>query len=418
MDYIDFIDSPTIREHLRTLPPLPPAQQCILIAQSAIRPLMEKFAALREIRAATPPGDFACGCWHFQSDDPFPVILDRYLKTRKKRIAEFYKGMPGFVYVVESTYRSRGYGTPFSTFDAALASVEPLEDDERPPRIRRRRIDDSGCANLVAHLSRDLKVCEIDTAGGLGGRSMRVWGGDLPNGYAYVPHPFKRGDIVRQGDSYYVLDESVEESEGRFSWGTDESDMVLYGMSWDSSATSFGHEHIDYTRYGTELVAPADLPEKEKMLAAVATVMRDSHLLIEFLQCFTNGYQDDLEKWIPPSADAPKETGRPAILRSDVPGLPANIFVCRSSRGWVKAIRVQRDGKPEPHYRDTVELTLDAEPQFIGGTGDLTPGDVQKLRDFVVRNLDPLLAYREEKLSFDDLIVMLRKMAGAEIVHK
>ena len=53
-DYIEFIDSPAIRNHLRTLPPLPPAQQCILIAQSEIRSLEEKLAALRKIRAATP----------------------------------------------------------------------------------------------------------------------------------------------------------------------------------------------------------------------------------------------------------------------------------------------------------------------------------------------------------------------------
>ena len=72
--------------------------------------------------------------------------------------------------------------------------------------------------------------------------------------------------------------------------------MVLYGMSWDRSCGSFGHEHIYYTRGGTEIVEPKDLPEKERMLAAVANVMRDGHALIEFLQCFTNGYRDDLEK--------------------------------------------------------------------------------------------------------------------------
>ena len=45
-DYIDFIDAPAIRRHLRTLPPLPPAQQCILVAQSEIKTLGEKLAAL------------------------------------------------------------------------------------------------------------------------------------------------------------------------------------------------------------------------------------------------------------------------------------------------------------------------------------------------------------------------------------
>ena len=78
---------------------------------------------------------------------------------------------------------------------------------------------------------------------------------------------------------------------------------------------------------------------------------------------------------------------------------------------WVHpvSIRVQRSGAAEPNYRDAVQVTLEAEPQFLGGTGDLSLEDVQAVRDFVVRNLEPLLAYWNEKMSFDDLIVALRR---------
>ena len=291
MDYIDCIDAPAVRDHLRTLPPLPPAQQCILIAQSEIRPLTDKLAALREIRAATPPEDFSRGCWTFQCGDPFPVILDRYLQTRAERLVTFRKAEPVVVYVVESNYRS--YGAPFSTFDAALASIKKLEDDETPPSIRRRRIDDPDGATLVAELSRSLEIVEIDVEGGPDSGNMRIWGGDLPNGYAHVPNPFRRGDIVRQGNDYYVIHQT-ETTGGRFSWGVDEDDMQLYGISWHKPSGSFGHEHIFYTRGGTELVAPADLPEKERMLAAVSLVMRGEYDLITFLQCFTNGDRETL----------------------------------------------------------------------------------------------------------------------------
>ena len=295
-EYIEFIDSPAIRSHLRTLPPLPPAQQCILIAQSKIRSLEEKLAALREIRAATPKGEFARGCWRFQSDDPFDVILDRYIQSREENLAVFQMAEPGVVYVVEPG-DGYGYSGPFSTFGAALASVEEIAADEDPPAICRRRIDDHPhAATLVADLSRRRGIVDVQAKGGPAIGSMRDWGGDLPNGYAYVPHPFKRGDVIRQGDAYYVLDESVEESDGRVPRGVDDSDMVLYGMSWDKASGSFGHEHIFFTRYGTELVSPADLPERQRMLAAVSVVMRDGHALIEFLQCFTNGYRDELEK--------------------------------------------------------------------------------------------------------------------------
>ena len=296
-DYIDFIDSPTIREHLRTLPPLPPAQQCILIAQSDIRSLDEKLAALREIRTATPPEELPRGRWHFQSDDPFPVILDRYIKTREENLAALRMAEHGVVYIVEPG-DGIGYIGPFSTFDAALNSVKEIADDEAPPSICRRRIDDyQHAATIVADLSRGREIVDVKVKDGPNADSMLIWGGDLPNGYAYVPHPFKRGDIIRQGDSYYVLDESVEKADGRFSRGSDESDMVLYGMSWYKSSSSFGHDHIFFTKFGTELVAPAELPEQQRMLAAVSVVMRDGHALIEFLQCFTNGYRDELEKY-------------------------------------------------------------------------------------------------------------------------
>ena len=413
MDYIDFIDAPAVRDHLQGLPPLPPAQQCILIAQSGIRPLKDKLAALNAIRDATTPEDFSRGCWTFQCDDPFPVILDRYLQTRAERLVTFCKAEPGSIYVVESSYRS--YGAPFSTFGAALASVKKLEDDETPPSIRRRRIDDPDGATLVAELSRSLEIVEIDVEGGPDSGNMRIWGGDLPNGYAHVPHPFKRGDIIRQHgeDNYYVLDESVEDKDGRFSWGTDESDMVLYGMSWHKPSGSFGHEHIFYTRGGTELVAPADLPEDERMLAAVSEVMRDGHALIEFLQCFTNGCRTDLEE----NAGAAKQEASPKkrkdenrILRSDLPGLPTNLFLRASCfRGFPKAVRVQRSGDAKPRYRDTVELTLEVEPRFNGGTGDLSPEDVGTIRDLVARHLDAFLAHWDGKLSLDALIAALRR---------
>ena len=410
MDYIDFIDAPVVRDHLRTLPPLPPAQRCILIAQSGIRPLTDKLAALREIRDATPPEDFSRGCWKFQCDDPFPVILDRYLRTRAERLVTFRKVGPGVVYVVESGYRNDS--ALFSTFDAALASVKELEDDESPPVIRRRRIDDTDGATLVAELSRKLEIAEIDVRGGPDAGNIRIWGGDLPNGYAHVPNPFRRGDIVRQGDAYYVI-HSTETADGRFSWGVDESDMELYGISWHKPSGSFGHEHIFYTRFGTDLVAPADLPEDERMLAALSLVMRGEYDLITFLQCFTNGDRKTLEKDAVDDAERAKSQPAPAkteILRADLPGLPANLFLQDSCfRGFPKAVRVQRSGDAGPNYRDTVELTLEPEPRFGGGTGDLSPDDVRAVRDLVARNLDAFLAHWDGKMTLDDLLAKLRK---------
>ena len=298
LDYIDFIDAPAVRDHLRRLPPLPPAQQCILIAQSEIRSLTDKLAALREIRDATPPQEFARGCWTFQCNDPFPVIIDRYIRTREERLARMRKAEPGVIYFAEDLDGS-WVGDMFSTFEAALASVNPpLREDDDPPWIVRRPIDEPSGEILEAKLTRWRKIAEITVKRHHDSECGRDWGGELQNGYAHVPHPFKCGDIVRQfGDTYCVLAEDAKDSDGGFPHGADWSDMRLHGVTWDLRTGTFAHDHnILFTKYGTELVDPADLPDKQRMLAAVSLVMRGEYSLAEFLECFTNGRRKTLEE--------------------------------------------------------------------------------------------------------------------------
>lgn len=295
MDYIDFIDAPAVRDHLRRLPPLPPAQQCILIAQSDIRSLKDKLAALNAIRATTLPEDFSRGCWTFQCDDPFPVILDRYIRTREEHLSRMRNAEPGFINVVED---ADGWcGAPFSTFDAALASSHKLSWNDGPPSILRRPIDDPHGEILDATISRDREIAEIDAKRYHDIEWARNLGGELRNGYAQVPHPFKRGDIVRQfGDAYCVLSDNTDDADGRVPQGADWSSMRLQGVTWDKRAGTFDLDHnILFTKYGTEIVAPADLPEDQRMLVAVSLVMRGKYSLAEFLERLTNGRGKTLE---------------------------------------------------------------------------------------------------------------------------
>ena len=295
MNYIDFIDAPAVRDHLRRLPPLSPAQQCILIAQSGIRPLADKLAALKAIRDATPPEDFSRGCWKFQCDDPFPVILDRYIRTREERLERIHKAESGFIYMVEG---ADGWcGAPFSTFDAALASFHEMSWNDGPPSILRRPIDDPGGEILDATLSRTKDIVEIISKRYHDAELGREWGGELQNGYAHVPHPFRRGDIVRQfGDTYCVLADDADDADGRIPKDADWSGMRLQGVTWDKRAGTFARDHnILFTKYGTEIVAPADLPEEQRMLAAVSLVMRGEYDLVDFLQRFTCGQRKTLE---------------------------------------------------------------------------------------------------------------------------
>ena len=241
---------------------------------------------------------FARGCWAFQCDDPFPVILDRYIRTREERLAAIRKASPDAIYFAEDVDGS-WVGDMFSTFEGALASVNPpVRADDAPPWIIRRSIDEPSGEILEAELTRGLEIAEITAKRYHDAECGRDWGGVLQNGYAHVPHPFQCGDIVRQfGDTYCVLAEDPKDADGRFPHGADWSSMRLQGVTWDRRTGTFAHDQtILFTRHGTELVAPADLPEKERMLAAVSLVMRGEYDLIDFLQRFTCGDREALEK--------------------------------------------------------------------------------------------------------------------------
>lgn len=419
-DYIDFIDSPAVRDFLRTRPALPPAQQCILVAQSEIAPLRDKLAALRAIRDASGPEDFSRGCWKFQSDDPFPAILDRYIRTREERLERLEAKQSGVVYVVEAGPLECGAGTPFSSFRAALDSI--AGDDENPfPRcIRRRRIDDTAGAVLVARLTAGMQVWDVDVERDGDEADMHErWAGDLPSGWAYVPHPFRRGDIVRQDGTFYVVTSGAETAPGVRPCGLDESDMQIPALWWNARRKAFCHEHVRLAHGGLDRAEPADLPEKARVLAAVSLLLRGRNSIDFFLEAFTNRGA----RWLGDNAVEILQNGSMAdipaiwktITKSDVPGLPANVFVCQAKMPRVPLLmRVQRNTGEKPVFGDSEEFSLDGDPRFAGGAGDLSAEDVAAVRAFAVRNIDPLRAFRNGEISFDDLRAKLRGRASGE----
>ena len=53
-------------------------------------------------------------------------------------------------------------------------------------------------------------------------------------------------------------------------------------------------------------------------------------------------------------------------------------------------------------------MTIEDEPRFLGGTGDLSSDDVRTLSAFVARNRDQLLANWFGEMSRDELIAALK----------
>lgn len=135
-NYIDYIDSRTLRDYYRTTP-LPPAMMCILIAQSHCRPLADKLAALREILAATPPEDFADGEYQLAcNDSDFAAALERHIRRKEERLADFLAPSPDVVYVPHDP--RGGYDlASFATFAECLAFMSPIDQPVTHGFVRR-----------------------------------------------------------------------------------------------------------------------------------------------------------------------------------------------------------------------------------------------------------------------------------------
>ena len=63
MNVLDFIDSPTLREMMKSKD-IPPAIECILISQSDRRSITDKAAAIRERLDKYTDEDFEKGIYH------------------------------------------------------------------------------------------------------------------------------------------------------------------------------------------------------------------------------------------------------------------------------------------------------------------------------------------------------------------
>ena len=206
-DYIDFIDSPTVRDHLRMRPPLSPAQQCILIAQSECRSLKDKLAALRKIRSDTPPDGFADGEYQLACNDlGFADALDRHIQRKEERLAAFLAPAPDVVYVPHDP--RNGYDlASFATFTECLDSLRDIESaDERDAitiaRCRTGKPDDT----LTGFLGPGKVLVDVETEDdGHIDYDDDAWRWNFAKAYVRVPHGFRSGDIVQWGDGGYSV---------------------------------------------------------------------------------------------------------------------------------------------------------------------------------------------------------------------
>lgn len=255
MDYTSFIPSCTIREHLASLPPLPPALQCIIIAKGRYRSLAEKLDALRAIRENTPVEAFSEGNYGavgdkekgdllgYPPDPPFVEVLDNYIFNRQEMLEAFLRETPSAFYSIKVDDAFFD-GMLFTTFEKALYALknaDQLEDSGdtyidglfsstlNPIFIR--RVEKDGfpwTGTITASLTAANEICDV-WGNDLDSFLARTDDGkDLPEYYAEIPHPFKPGDIAICKFGFVVVaDEVFKPGHDDDFFGRDETTMQL-----------------------------------------------------------------------------------------------------------------------------------------------------------------------------------------------
>ena len=303
-DYIDFIDSTAIRNHLRTLPPLPPAMQCILIAQSARRSLEDKLAALREIRAETPTEGFADGEFQLACNDlDFAAALGRHIRRKEDRLAAFLAPAPDVVYVPQDP--RNGYDlASFATFAECLKSLRDIESvDVREgitiARCRTGKPDD----RLTGYLGPGKALVEVEAEeDGRIDSGYDEWRWNFAKAYVRVPHGFRPGDIVRCGDGEYsvVVHPELPTVIEKWRRGLDYTCQFFSTLAFSPEETHpcggvfFIHDVFPLGVPAVERVAPDDLPDEYGVLLAVADVVEDHNCICQLLESYSHGRLDSL----------------------------------------------------------------------------------------------------------------------------
>ena len=265
MNYLEFVDSLTVREHLRAIGYKPDSLSLAYIVwQSSSKTLDEKAEAFEEIIKNTEDMPIH-ECEYYSEEPSLHAFLRRYCDTLNEKINAFLKKDEGGVFDYSIYYAAPDNDWAhdrklFSDFEKARAAVisellddRALSDDgegsSKLVRIRKRLLDSEDEGESL-FLTPSLEFYEYDpSATKISSEEYdtltRFMGVCLP-----IPHPFKSGDTVRECAGIYALPPYYHDTltvtdfyseeyikENRYNLGM--HDYVLFGKSEDEEGVIY-----------------------------------------------------------------------------------------------------------------------------------------------------------------------------------
>ena len=182
---LDFIDSSTLREHLRNQT-LEPAVECILIVQSRTRSFEEKLEALKERYETYSDDEFRKGKYNCREND-FKAALKKYIDATEKVIADMYLEEDNYIYLVLDKH-SEGL---FNTYNNALNAVK-MRNLETECRIYKEKINDfkKSIRHTRVWVNKHMVPFEIWN------HNHNDIFSSFEGAYAWIPHRYAIGDLI------------------------------------------------------------------------------------------------------------------------------------------------------------------------------------------------------------------------------
>ena len=286
MDVLDFIDSPTLGEMMKSRD-VPPAIECILIAQSDRRSITDKAAAICERLDKYTDEDFEEGIYHCPFDN-FRECAERYVAHIKKAEKLINEQEPDVVYVIKCLDGIYDGSVWDSYQEAQYLARHGIRGE---CTIIRRKIN--SCIPDMKYYLNKMKVI-ID-----------VWSRDLDEdeslrfSCAELNDDYKTGDIVCYSDGYYnkyavVASDHHFESKDSISY-SDFTDMSLYCLEfveYDEHGC-FSHEQIPILK--ARLVNVDELPPEQKQLKDLSRTLKGKVPFADFIEAYSMGYLDQVD---------------------------------------------------------------------------------------------------------------------------
>ena len=280
---LDFIDSSTLREHLRDQK-LEPAIECILIVRSHQCSIEKKLDALKERYNIFSAEDFNKGTYHCREKD-FKSALKEYIDSTKKVLADMYNPDNNHVFSAHATDNIGFHGT-FDTFEAAKDG------------IKNSRSGNEFCI-VKARINEFENVTDITALINEQGEPYDMWNQNndrinwsIYSSYAWIQHQYATGDVVvfTYDNTFAVV---VEDNRSPIkTTGLDMNDMTVRCVVFEKNAChSSGGVFIqrEFSLLRIESATTAELDECPKELIRFSHLLKGGISPAEFLEEYSNG---------------------------------------------------------------------------------------------------------------------------------